>query len=129
MFDGLTLVVALGLFMFLFAYIAFKLDASKHSFFQLLIIGFLAFMATQLPRAAIEYGDDCGLVVANETVLGNVTSFDYVTVCDERGSTDETFLKASLWFVRVWVAWVLIYILWSFGQFVVGFWKGRGGRR
>lgn len=127
--EGLVLVVALAAFGFVLSYIGFNLDKGKHYFLQVIIIGVvIVTLGTQLPRAAIDYEQECDIVIANETVNGNVTSYEYTQQCEDRTNAPETFAKAGFWFIRIFFAYLFFYLLFTLGKPFMEWAKGRMGR-
>jgi len=105
---SLSLVLGLGIVAFLFLYFAFKLD-EDHFLLKLFLIFFFLISILLMPNAIIN--DNCQLMKANETILGNVTTFEYSSVCDDSASKTKTgFLKVVLWFFRIFVTYFSLYL-------------------
>lgn len=125
--DGLALIIGLGIYGFIWAYIALKMDFEKHFFLQLLVLGFLAVLLLQVPRAAIEYGQDCTTVLSNQTVSGNFTSYEYREECFNHGDTDVTFFKAATWWVRIFWTYLIVWIIYHLTVKLIDYFKRKKG--
>lgn len=108
----LSLVVGLGIVAFLFLYFAFNLD-NDHFLLKLLLIFFFAFTILLIPHATIQ--DDCEMKMVNETVSGNLTTYDYARTCDTTDSTSKTrFLWIVMSFVMLFVLYFSIYLVYHY---------------
>lgn len=107
---GLELIIGIGICAFLLLYFAFQWDKKEHYLLQLLTAFFFIFILLLIPKAAIDEKDTCQIVVANETIMGNTTSYDYTNYCIENvRTTSATFYKAIMWFIRVFLVYLFMY--------------------
>lgn len=104
-------VVAVAFFLL---YFAFKLE-NNHFLLQLLLVFFSLYSLILIPQTIVN--DNCEFMVANETVIANTTSYSYEKVCDTDVSyTKSAFMKIPLWFFRLFVTYIAIYIFWHWAK-------------
>lgn len=110
---GLETVVGLGLTSFLFLYFAFSLAKDEegndsHFLLKLLLVFFALVTLLLMPKALI---DGCQTVVANQTVSGAVTTYNYVKDCPGTASqTDVSFLRVIYGFFILFGMYFLVYL-------------------
>jgi len=101
---------------FLLVYFAFKWDTEEHYLFQLLISFFFFSLLLLVPKAIVDNPNNCELVVNNQTVVNNVTSFTYRNECvTTTNMTHTIFYKTVLWLYRLFALYIFLYfnyVLW-----------------
>ena len=114
--SGLTLVASLGIVGLLVALLMFKLDSqdNKHIFLQVIFISFLLGIVVLLGKASLDYNDNCGWLVSNETVEGNSTIFANNYVCNTNtNTTANTFYQWTVWIMRVTFVYMIAYFIYE----------------
>jgi len=113
----LSLIAGIGIVCFLLLYFAFNLK-EEHFLMQLLTLFFFVFLMFLIPKAALDYNDNCGMVI-NQTTrsfidANNFTDINsYTYYCEPNTKTTAvTFYKIITWFVRMFALYVLIYLIW-----------------
>lgn len=86
--TGIVIIIAVFSIGYLLLYLTFKLDAEKHRFLQLIILGFVVGISILIPKAAIDYASNY--------------------------NTSVIFYTAITWFIRVFWAYMFFYILYEF---------------
>lgn len=88
------------------------LDTDKHFIFQLLILVF--FMVGSLlilPKMVIDSYAVCEPVVANTTVAGNLTTYEYARYCFERPEgTGVTFYNLATTMFYLFIGYFVVYL-------------------
>jgi len=111
--ETITFIVGLGIFLFLLVYMIFKFS-NEHVLLQFGLAVFIVFLLILLPKTLIDY-QDCSIVVQNQTEIGNTTSFNYQQFCVDSDSTTATTLyKSAMWFLRFFVTYMFVYMIWVF---------------
>lgn len=109
MLDGLSLLIGLGIIAFLFLYFIFNLD-EKHFLLKLLMSFFFIGILLLIPKVLIDHQDNCNVVIANETVTGNVTSYEYKEHCETDTYNTPTILyKTIMGFIRIYILYIFLY--------------------
>lgn len=110
-----TIVAIIG-FCLIMAYLSSIIDKDEHILLKLLFICVVMVSLVLLGKSSLDAQNVCRNVVANETVSGNVTSYEYTTFCFETttSKTNFIFYNGILFIVGVFLAYVLFY----FGYFV-----------
>jgi len=117
---GLELVIGLGITAFLLFYFSGLINNDKdkdsegigHGLLRLLSIFFALSLLLLVPKAAMDSQTTCESVIANETASGNLTTYEYDTRCyDREEGTSTIFLKIILWFQRLFIAYIVIYLM------------------
>jgi hypothetical protein len=68
-----------------------------------------------IPKALIDERDTCQIVVANETVAGNTTSYEHEYYCyDYTKNTDGIFYNGIMWYIRIFGVYIFMYLLYVF---------------
>lgn len=129
--EGLILLLAITAFCVIISYIAFNLDKDQHFFLQMILLVIVIVVAsTQLPRVANEYNQDCKHIILNETIIGNTTHYTYNYTCNTSSDTNTptTFYKTGFWTVRVFWAYLFLYLLWAVAKPMLEYLKERKGK-
>lgn len=107
----LSLIIAISVTSFLLLHFVYKWDKEDHIFLHVLGSFFFIFMLLLVPKAALDHQNDCEIVVANETVVGNTTTYGHAEFCVTNPNKTETiFYKLYMGFVYVFVAYMFVYL-------------------
>jgi len=99
---------------FLLLYIVFSLDP-EHFLLKLLLILFFLVAIGLIPKALIDEQDYCDYVKANQTVAGNVTTYQYARVCTTNSTnTYDILIEMTTWLWRLVFTYMLIYLTWYY---------------
>ena len=103
--------IALGIGIFSFLLFIFISNlGEEHTLLKFLTAFFAIGILILLPKVYIE--DQCFPVVANETVSGNITEFDYTMFCETtHHSSGVTFQKTANWFFICFVTYIFMYLM------------------
>lgn len=94
----------------------------------ILLVGFLLGILLLLGKTAVDYKDNCNWLVANSTVSGSTTSYQYNYTCNTNTQkTASTFYNLTLWIIRLVTAYLVIGFLFTFFQ-RLGWWN-KGGKQ
>lgn len=111
--GGGVLVAGLGVVGVLLILLFFKLgerEDEKHFVLQMFFLAFIVFVMVLIGKTAIDYKDDCDWHMSNSTVVGNITSYDYVYECNvNTNSTSSTFYDMTVWIMRIVVIYLFLY--------------------
>lgn len=140
-----SLLIASGIMSFIAAYVLFKLsrkeDDEKYSqgddFYnirngfnnalQILMFFLLISSLLMLGKTAFAEKDYCAITVANETIIGNITSYDYQYFCVNNDTNSGAWVYLlPLWVIRISAGAFVIYLLAMVFKFFKGFF-GNGG--
>lgn len=112
----LELIIGIAACCIVLLYLAFSWDKKEHWLLQLFTCIFVVFLLTLVPKAGLDNKDTCEIVLANETVNGNFTSYDYMNHCESNAyTTHTTFFKSISFFTKVFIAYLFVYfnyVLW-----------------
>lgn len=116
--GNLTLLVALGIFGFMLLFMFFKLRSdgqeSEHFLLQLLVLGFLLGVFVLIGKVGLDDKDFCSWNVANSTVSGDVTVYDYDYECSTNTKTTSTnFYSLITWLIRCVVIYVVLFFFYD----------------
>ena len=112
---ALELIIGIGICAFLVVYFAFAWDRKEHYLLQLLASFFFIFLLILIPKVAIDSKDTCEIVIANETTIGNTTSYEHDYFCETNArTTTTTFYKVVMWFMRLFLAYLFLYFNYVF---------------
>lgn len=106
---GLLLsIVAVSL---LLLFIAFKLN-EDHKYLRIVALAFFFLMLILIPKATLDYTDNCAVVVSNATDLGMTISYNYDYYCAENEFTTALiFYRLMLAFIGIISLYFLIYLI------------------
>jgi len=108
---GYEIAIGIGIFSFLLLYFTSQLE-EEHTFLKLITVFFAVGILILIPKIYIE--PQCYSVVANETEIGNVTSYEYTSHCfSDHTESGVTFLKATTWFYWCFISYVFLFIFYS----------------
>lgn len=108
--DAISLILGVGIAAYILVYLAFKLD-DQHSGLKLLNVGFAIILLVLIAKTTLDYDDNCDFVVANETVTGNLTQYDYDYLCDTNDNTTSlTFYETMVWYVRIFMLYIFLFM-------------------
>ena len=126
--DALATIVGLGLASFLLFFFSSQLE-EKHGLLKLLALFFVLALVILIPKALIDNQTKCFSEVNTTTTVGNTTTYTYFDYCvTDTNSTDTTFYKSILWFYRLFMAYVILYLGWEALQALMNSFKNRGRR-
>ena len=100
-------------------FLFFKLGSNeqgeeKHYFLQLLLLFFILGVVVLLGKVGLDYKNPCAWLVANDTTLGNTTSYQYTYQCGtETNTTANTFYNLTVWIMRIVATYTCLYFLWE----------------
>ena len=127
---ALSLIIGIGVVCFLLLYFAFNLK-EQHFLLQLLALFFFIFLMFLIPKAALDYNDNCGMVI-NQTSrsfidANNFTDTNtYMYYCEPNNKTTALiFYKTVTWFVSMFALYVLIYLIWYSFKWIDGVVRGK----
>lgn len=79
---------------------------------RLFVVLFSLTLLLIIPKSTIDELTVCEVVPSNSTTVAGVTYYNFTDYCYERvEQSPHTFYRATLWFVRVFWAVVLIYLV------------------
>jgi len=118
---SIAVLIGIGLATWLMIYIAFKLKqdladksvegGNNHFLLQLLILFFIIAGFILIGKATIDLQDNCAWQVANETTVGNITTYNNDYVCSANtNNTANIFYKGVTWFARLFATYIFLYI-------------------
>ena len=120
MIPGLVLLLAIAVVVFLLLYFANNLE-EEHAPLRLLVFILAFSLLLFVPKVAVDNEDHCNLVVANQTVVGNITSFEYTYQCAQAtNNTARLFLRGYTF----WLVVFAMYLLITFSKEIIDFLKG-----
>jgi len=113
---GIELIVGIGIVLFLLIYFAFAWDKKEHYLLQLLAAFFFIGLLILIPKSLIDDQDNCEIVIANETVVGNSTdyntTYEYKEFCiTEDKATASIFFISISWFMRIFYTYIFLYFV------------------
>lgn len=114
--GNITLLIGIGIFAIICIYMFFKLGEQQketkqsHFILQLLILFFVLISLVLVGKVGLDDSNHCEFVNSNSTIVGNVTTNDYVYLCETNiNSTSNIFYKTTLWFMRLILIYMFIY--------------------
>lgn len=114
-----ALLLGLGLATFLILYFVLSLP-EEHFLLKLLGFFFVIALLIMIPKAVFDIQDQpiCEHLLNSTAIIDNTTTYDYELVCSaaplDVHNTKTTFLKAILWFSRIFWVYIFVYINWWF---------------
>lgn len=115
---SLELIFCIGIISFLTIYFAFNLD-KEHFLLRLACIFFFFGFLLLMGKAGLDANTNCEVVVANQTITGNITSFDYNYTCFPNTTKTALFnYELLVWFLRIFVTYIFIYVLYAAFKFI-----------
>jgi len=133
----MELIIALGIVSFLVMYLALNLD-QEHFFLKFFLVGFVFVFLFLIPSAVLDSQENCEIVLnytEDTYIYGNNYSgyieededfddvnlfhknqtYTYQQVCfTDANDTNITFLKTIGWLYRIFITYILVYIIWYF---------------
>lgn len=108
---SLQLIVGVAALVALLLYFAFNLS-EEHTIFKVFIFFSCFTLMLLIPTATMD--NSCSTQVNQTTVIGNVTSHTYGTVCqvESTNGTNKTFYRLFLWIYRVFWLYVGVFFFW-----------------
>lgn len=107
--SGIILVVACAVTAAIFFYFASTLD-EKHFFLKLLTVFFGIFGLMFVAKTAVDNNSNCDIVVRNQTIVGNFTSFEYTRYCEtDLHTTDSKLFWLVGGYFSIFVIYCFIY--------------------
>ena len=101
--------LAVGIIAFLMFYLS-SILTEQHVLLKLLTIVFGLLFIILLSKSALENKNFCDVVVQNQTVQGNTTTFNYQHYCNENvKTTSNTSFKLTLSYLALFFIYVFIY--------------------
>lgn len=112
MVEYLPFVVGAGIVSFLMLYFGFNLEGEKHYLLRLITVFFALGLLLVIPSLLVESTSNvCDSVVHNSTLVGDTITYEYTSYCYEVTlGSPSTFLKATLWFYRVFILYIILYL-------------------
>ena len=103
-------IIALGIVAFLILFFVFQWDRREHFLLQLIGSFFFIYLILLIPKVMIDNQDTCEIVMANETLTGNITTYEYQNFCiTNTENTPTLFYKIILWFIRLFISYLVLY--------------------
>ena len=110
MIESIILVFGMGLVGLLILIFMHALD-DKQIILKLLLSFFLFFIVILMAKGILDTNSDCSIIVANQLMAGNYTSFSYAQMCFPTGkNTPLIFYKASIWMMILYFMYIFVYI-------------------
>lgn len=126
--DALATIIGLGLASFLLFFFSSQLE-EKHGLLKLLSLFFVLSLLILIPKALIDNQTTCYSEINTSTTVGNTTTYTYLDYCvTDTNNTDTTFYTAILWFYRLFMAYVILYLGWEALQALMNSYKNKGRR-
>ena len=125
---GLEVIFGIAIVAFLILYFALnlQLDVDSHVFLRYLSFLFFFILLVLLAKATFDQKDDCIQFIQNATVDQNVTSYEYDYHCTATSkNTASTFYTTMVWLLRLFITYVLGYILYFAGKKMLEKFRGR----
>lgn len=99
---------------FLLLYFTFNLEMKDHPLLRFILVMFAFIFILLIPKVLLDSQTTCSAVMANATVMGNVTTYGYAPYCVEQaGTTSTTFMKIVYWLFRIFVAYIILYLFFT----------------
>lgn len=110
--DGLSIIVGIGIVSFMIIYFSTSIDES-HRWMKLLSMFFGLALLILIPFSLLNVQTNCDVVVDNATLVNaNLTHYDYVSFCHTQEiDSISTFYKVTTWFYRIFIAYVVVYLM------------------
>lgn len=107
----IELIVAIVGLCLVLLYIANTINAEEHALLKIFFIIIIVILCVLIGKSALDSENKCVQVVANETLVGNTTSYEYSTFCytQTTTSTANIFYKGILFIVGIFLAYVVFY--------------------
>lgn len=96
----------------LIMYIAFNLDETH---FLLKLLLFFVFLVTLplIPKVLIDNQDHCTTEIANTTITGNVTAYEYTRQCTTNTTNTYNILyRTTTWLWYISIGYMIIFLSW-----------------
>lgn len=107
--ETLAFMIGVGIVLAVLAYTSFTLDREHIAIKYFLMFAFF-FMMILIPKAALDSSQHCSFEVANQTVVNNVTSFNYDYICvDNQYSTSSIFYRSIMLLLTIVSIYFFIY--------------------
>lgn len=113
--NPIAAVLGIGLVCFLILYLSNSLN-NDHEHLKRYIALVFIFTLLLIPKAMMDDRDYCEVIIANETLTGNVTSYQYSRQCFTNDNTTATSLYKI---VNYMIYGVLVYAIMAFFWFAV----------
>lgn len=115
-------IIGLGILAFLYFYLAFNLE-ERHQVIKAFALFFGVFILILLSKGMIDSTRECDLKLMNETLSngGNVTTYDYDTICydiTENVGTSNTAFRLNLGFVGILFIYLISFLFWFGGGYL-----------
>lgn len=106
------LIIAGGIFSFLLLMLAQTIE-KEHKLLKIVIYGFAVICLVLVAKGSVEDANPCDLIVTNQTVSGNVTTFEYGTHCyaATNNSNSTTLYRLSLGFLSIFMLYIMVFYL------------------
>ena len=107
---ALETIIGLGLATFLLFFFISQLE-EEHGILKLLGLFFVLALLLLFPKTVLDAQTVCEPVINTTSVNANTTTYTYKDFCfTQEKDTNTTFFKAILWFYRLFVIYVLVYL-------------------
>lgn len=129
---SIAIIVGAGFVAFISAFMLLRLGDrasmeghNLHYGLQIILYGLVVLSIFFIGKAVLDSSEQCGLMLVNETTIGNTTSYNYNTVCDESPAhnTGLTFYKFITWFMRLMGLYFGGYVIYIIGAMLYARWK------
>ena len=124
------LLASIGIFGFLLLFMFFKLGENKennHYILQLVVLGFLLGLFVLIGKTALDEKNYCAWNVVNSTTTNGVNLYNYNYMCEENThTTTRSFYNTIIWFVKVVMMYIFLYITIEFFNYAKALIKKRG---
>ena len=113
--ETLAFIFGIGIMSFILLYIA-KLLNEEHKSFQFILIAFVFLNILLIPKVIIDTQNSCENVLSNSTVIENVTTFEYIEICqDNPHTTTDWFFKLGMLLFTLFLMYCFYYIFYKIG--------------
>lgn len=126
MADLLSFITGVALLCFLMILLLDRVDKS-HKFLRLFMFPVIFFLLLFIPKALLDDTDFCEVAVANATVSGATTLYEYERVCFTNEDETYTLLYTTSMTIVVLIAsYFLVYVIWYVLNKIREWLKSRG---
>lgn len=110
--DAVSTILGVGVFSALIFFFSFQIEKEKHYLLRLFLVFVAMAVLILIPKSLIDEQYTCESVVANSTdVNATVTTYEYESFCYTRTEeTPTTFYNIVLWFYRIFIGYVIVYL-------------------
>ena len=111
MLYGITTIIGVAVTCFILWLVGTNLKDDEHGILKFFIILTIFAILLLMPKILLDAQTVCESVVANSTVSGLTTSYEYTSFCfKQETSTTGTFMRIILWTYYVIIGYVMLYL-------------------